>query len=128
MFTISKEFHFSASHQLHGLREGHQCGRIHGHNYILVVRLSSQNVGFDGFVLDYGDLAPVKNYIDDKLDHRHLNDVLGELGGPEQPSSELMVQWFAIDVIPGLVGGRVPLGTGVSVGLSETPKTWAWFE
>ncbi|HUM68046.1 MAG TPA: 6-carboxytetrahydropterin synthase, partial [Chloroflexota bacterium] len=33
MYTISKQFHFSASHQLNGLPLEHQCARLHGHNY-----------------------------------------------------------------------------------------------
>lgn len=39
MFRITKEFHFSASHQLTGLPEDHQCARLHGHNYIVEVEL-----------------------------------------------------------------------------------------
>ena len=55
MNTISKEFHFSASHQLHGLKEGHPCGRFHGHNYIVKIFLSGEP-NKDGFVQDYGEL------------------------------------------------------------------------
>lgn len=39
MRTLSKEFHFSAAHRLEGLQEGHPCGRMHGHNYIIRVFL-----------------------------------------------------------------------------------------
>lgn len=39
MFRIRKEFHFSASHQLTHLPPDHQCARLHGHNYIVVVEL-----------------------------------------------------------------------------------------
>ena len=48
MNTISKEFHFSASHQLFGLKEGHPCGRLHGHNYIVKIFLSGEP-NKDGF-------------------------------------------------------------------------------
>ena len=41
MFRITKEFHFSASHQLTALPAEHQCARLHGHNYIVVVELSA---------------------------------------------------------------------------------------
>ena len=43
MYRISKEFHFSASHQLIGLPEDHQCARLHGHNYIVVVELTAED-------------------------------------------------------------------------------------
>lgn len=76
MYTIRKEFHFSASHCLGGLPEGHPCSNIHGHNYIVTVELSSAKLDPTGFVVDYRRLDPIKKYIDDVLDHKHLNDIL----------------------------------------------------
>ena len=76
MFRISKEFHFSASHQLHGLPEGHQCARLHGHNYIIRVTLASETLNEVGFVQDYGDLKPIGKWIDETLDH--IWDNLGQ--------------------------------------------------
>ena len=35
MFSISKQFHFCASHIIEGVPEGHPCGRLHGHNYVV---------------------------------------------------------------------------------------------
>lgn len=116
-YTISKEFHFSASHQLHGLREGHPCGRVHGHNYIVRVSLSGDTLNDDGFIYDYGNLKPFGAWLDSTLDHRHLNDVLDV-----QPSAENMARLFASTlhlIVP------LPDGLTVSVGVSETPKTWA---
>ena len=85
MYTITKEFHFSASHILHGLSDNHPCSRLHGHNYILKVELKAINLEKStGFVKDYRELDVIKNWIDDNLDHRHLNDVFGGM----QPSSE----------------------------------------
>lgn len=115
-YTISKEFHFSASHQLDGLPDDHQCARLHGHNYVVVLRLASHQLNPVGFVLDYGDLAPFKKYVDDALDHRHLNDLL-----PFNPTAENLARWL-FDV-------AASWGWPVDgVGVSETPKTWAWFE
>ena len=78
MFTIYKEFHFSASHQLLKLPEDHPCHRIHGHNYLIEVELASETLNEVGFVRDYRELDALKAYIDEKFDHRHLNDVLGD--------------------------------------------------
>jgi 6-pyruvoyltetrahydropterin/6-carboxytetrahydropterin synthase len=116
MLTISKEFNFSASHVLRELPEGHQCGRMHGHNYVVVVELSARPDQLDraGFVRDFGELSVVKTWIDEKIDHRHLNDVLGELN----PSAEHIAQW-----IFGHWKEKFPELTAVRV--SETPKTWA---
>lgn len=121
-YTISKEFAFSASHVLDGLPEGHQCGRLHGHNYVVKVILSSDRLDATGFVLDYGLLAPVKGLIDTVLDHRHLNDVLPEEVG--NPTAENMARWLASKVRRLL---DLPASVTVGVALSETPKTWATY-
>ncbi|MDZ7709983.1 MAG: 6-carboxytetrahydropterin synthase QueD [Roseovarius sp.] len=114
MYRITKEFHFSASHQLFGLREGHPCARMHGHNYIVVVELAAEELGETGFVRDYHDLAELKRYIDDELDHRHLNDVLGDDCVTAERMARHVFDWCA---------ARWPEVSAVRV--SETPKTWA---
>lgn len=114
MYRITKEFHFSASHQLFGLPEDHQCARLHGHNYIVVIELASQTLNAHGFVRDYLELAPLKRYIDDTLDHRHLNDVLGDDCVTAERMAKHLYDWCA---------ARWPETAAVRV--SETPKTWA---
>ena len=78
MYKISKEYHFSASHMLVGLEEDHPCARLHGHNYVVEVELKSETLNEIGFIRDYKELDALKDYIDEELDHRHLNDVLGD--------------------------------------------------
>jgi len=114
MFTITKEFHFSASHQLHGLPPEHQCARLHGHNYIVVLELRGDALNEHGFVRDYLDLAAFKRHIDDELDHRHLNDVLGD----DMVTAERLAKYFF-----DWARARWPEVSAVRV--SETPKTWA---
>ena len=76
MYTITKQFHFSASHVIEGLPDGHPCARLHGHNYAVELVLEAPALDRIGFVVDYGDLKPFKRLLDDELDHRHLNDVI----------------------------------------------------
>ena len=76
MFTITKEFHFSASHQLRGLPTEHPCSNLHGHNYIVTVELTDIKLNDVGFVIDYRALNPIKNWIDSEFDHKNLNDVV----------------------------------------------------
>lgn len=115
-FRISKEFHFSASHRLDGLAEGHPCGRLHGHNYVVALELSAGPDGLDptGFVRDYGDLSEFSRWLDDDVDHRHLNDLLTD----RNPSAENLARWLYERWLP-----RFPELS--SVRISETPKTWA---
>ena len=114
MYTITKEFHFSASHQLDHLPDGHQCARLHGHNYIVKIELSGE-LDDRGFVFDYGDLAPLKTMIDKQLDHRHLNDVLNF-----HTTAENIAKW-----IFNICYSWWPQVTAVSV--QEAPKTWATY-
>ncbi|MFJ6701068.1 6-pyruvoyl trahydropterin synthase family protein [Streptomyces sp. NPDC091272] len=115
-FTISKEFHFSASHRLEDLVEGHPCGRLHGHNYTVEMELAALDDALDktGFVRDYGDLSPFSSWLDAEVDHRHLNDLLTD----RNPSAENLARW-----IYETWSDRYPELSAVR--LSETPKTWA---
>ena len=113
MYTIKKEFHFSASHQLHGLPKEHPCSNLHGHNYIVTVELSSIELNSVGFVVDYRDLEPIKKFIDTYFDHKHLNDVL-----PVNPTAENIAKTIFIEFRK-----QFPEITAVEV--SETPKTMA---
>ncbi|MER5172893.1 6-carboxytetrahydropterin synthase QueD [Thioclava kandeliae] len=115
MFRITKEFHFSASHQLIHLPADHQCARMHGHNYVVVVELSASELNADGFVRDYHELKDLKDYIDTRFDHRHLNDVL-DCPSTAEHMAHHFYQWCK---------ARWPEVTAVKV--SETPKTWAEF-
>ena len=119
-FVISKDFTFAASHVLNGLAEGHKCGRLHGHNYVVRVELSGP-LNDVGFVVDYGDLAPFGEWINNTLDHRHLNDVLTTVINPTAENLALILASELRDQC------SVPSDITVAVGVSETPKTWAWY-
>jgi len=112
MFTIRKIFEFSAAHQLHGLPPGHQCGRLHGHNYCVEVVLKAENLDVTGFVVDYGELKPLRDHLDDRYEHKNLNDIY------EQPSAEQIAKelyrWC-----------KKTWPQTSMVRVSETPKTWA---
>lgn len=116
MYKITKEFHFSASHELNGLPIEHPCSRVHGHNYIIRVELKSKILDEVGFVVDYRALDNIKAFIDGTLDHQHLNDVL-----PYNPTAENMAKDF-YEYFHNLH----PEVSAVEV--SETPKTSARYE
>jgi 6-pyruvoyltetrahydropterin/6-carboxytetrahydropterin synthase len=80
MFRITKRFHFSTSHQLCHEPEDHQCARLHGHNFGVVLDLAALKLNAFGLVRDYHDLPSLKRYFDEFSDHRHLNEVLGHDG------------------------------------------------
>ena len=93
MYIIYKEYHFSASHKLGYLPEDHPCHRLHGHNYVVEVELQSQELNQYGFVRDYRELDDLKIYIDENLDHRHLNDVLGDNNVTAEQLAKHIYDW-----------------------------------
>lgn len=116
MLTIRKRFAFSASHQLSHLPPEHPCARLHGHNYeVEFVLCASAPNEQTGFVQDYRELDIVKQYLDDRLDHRHLNDVFGD-------SRKTTAEALATTLFERFKSS-IPLLVAVAV--SETPKTWA---
>ncbi len=123
MWTIAKQFEFSASHQLDGLPEGHQCARLHGHNYVVEVELADEGLDGRGFVRDYGELSIVKDFIDEAWDHRHLNDwFLGFAEGSGRPLLNPTAECMAMVVFE-MFTDRLP--ELVAVRVRETPKTVA---
>jgi 6-pyruvoyltetrahydropterin/6-carboxytetrahydropterin synthase len=117
MFEIAKTFRFAAAHHLPQLPEGHKCRNVHGHNYTVEVRIASEDLDLYGFVVDYGDLAPVRTYLDSTFDHRDLNAVM-----PVAPTAELLAVHIHAHIMATL---PLPADTTVAVRVSETPDTWA---
>ncbi len=116
MYKISKQFIFSASHQLNHLPSGHPCAELHGHNYVITVHLRSEKLNEYGFVRDYRELEPLKKFIDEQLDHKHLNEVMSLPPTAENIARFIYERFFP--VFPELY----------AVEVSETPKTRAIYE
>ncbi|MFQ6018035.1 MAG: 6-pyruvoyl tetrahydropterin synthase family protein [Kiloniellaceae bacterium] len=114
MYTIEKRFSFSASHVIGGLPEEHPCARLHGHNYEVAVVLEAAALDPRGFVRDYLELDALKRHIDETLEHRHLNHVLGH----DRTTAEAIAQWLY-----DWCKERWPEVAAIKV--SETPRTWA---
>ncbi|MFG2892323.1 6-pyruvoyl tetrahydropterin synthase family protein [Streptomyces sp. NPDC048248] len=114
-FRITKKFEFSASHRLAGLAPEHQCARMHGHNYVIELELGADDADLlpVGFVRDYGELSAFKVWLDENLDHRHLNDVMDG-----NPTAENMAAWV-------YKTWSMEFPELTCVRISETPKTWA---
>lgn len=118
VYRIGKRFNFEAAHWLSGLVEGHQCGRLHGHSYTVEVVLEATELSGPGFVVDFGELAPLKRHLDEHFDHRVLNEV-----GDGEPTSEnlakALFEWCS---------AHIPFPEGAviaAVRVSETATTWA---
>jgi 6-pyruvoyltetrahydropterin/6-carboxytetrahydropterin synthase len=117
MFTIGKRFAFEAAHHLPQMPEGHQCRRKHGHSYVIEVELQADQIDpATGFVRDYGELRPIRDYIDGILDHQDL----AELFGGENTTAERLAVIFYY-----LWRSFVPELSAVTV--RETAKTFSTY-
>lgn len=108
---IAADFSFEAAHRLPKLPDGHKCKNLHGHNYRLTVEVEGV-LDERGFVMDYAELEEIVDPIIKRVDHRYLN----EIDGLENPTSEVLVQWFMDQIKPQLPGKSVTLR------IFETPR------
>lgn len=110
MYYVRKTFEVSAAHQLKLPYES-KCQNLHGHNYIITVYCRCLDVQ----LTDYGmviDFTQIKKDIQDKLDHKNLNDVL-----PFNPTAENMAKWI-VDTLPRCYRAEV----------EESKDNWAAYE
>lgn len=119
-WTISKSFPFEASHRLPN-HDG-KCARLHGHSWVLTVALRSHKLieegAKQGMVTDYYDVGlVVKPFVEQHLDHWHLNDSTGLTN----PTSENLCKW-----IFGRLKPRLPSLMRVSI--AETCTSEASYE
>lgn len=148
--VITKKFSFDAAHRLHKVRPGHPCKNLHGHRYTVEVSIIAE--GCDTMVVDYHDLACIKNYIDRQLDHATLvanedvnlinlmsleaeevgdglnTRVFGKVARlPIAETTAEMLSAFLQEVFLKMLdsGYILPDGAGLGVAVSETPNTSA---
>ena len=125
MFTITKQFHFSAAHKLNRVPPSHPCGRLHGHNYIVEIVLQSQTLTDQQWVRDYGDLDLVKAFLDEEWDHRNLNDWFDQYSQDDHVKTETTAEMLAFILFITFSSNYPEM---LAVRVSETPKTWAEYK
>ncbi|MFI5497125.1 6-pyruvoyl trahydropterin synthase family protein [Actinoplanes sp. NPDC051859] len=79
MFRIGKRFTFEAAHDIPASHQGDCPAGLHGHTYTVGVVLAAKRLERPGFVVDFAALQPFGRHLDEELDHRLLNDVLGQV-------------------------------------------------
>ncbi len=71
MFSVTQELPFCYGHRL--LAYAGKCGRLHGHNGVARVTLSSQALDAQGMVADFDVIErSLRAYLDETIDHRLL--------------------------------------------------------
>lgn len=101
---ITLLFEFEASHQLRRADWSDarndavfgNCARLHGHSYRLEVTLRGPVDAGTGMVRNFRDVKrAVRAAVVERLDHQHLNDLLGELS-----TAEHILLWIAGELRP----------------------------
>lgn len=77
--TIIRTYDWEAAHRLPHVPDGHKCKTMHGHSYVLEVRLTGL-VKWEGpeagMVVDFGVLDAAAQELRAKVDHTTLNESL----------------------------------------------------
>lgn len=99
---IYKEFKFEAAHFLPAAKPGTPNARIHGHSFRVKVTLDGSPKDDTGVIFHLGDVEAALQTVQEKLDHRFLNE---DVEGLEWPTLEHLALWIwgqLEDVLPGL--------------------------
>ncbi len=90
---IWRRYRFEAAHQLPNVPEGHQCGRMHGHGFEVILH-ANQDLDDEQEQADMGvDFARMDQLwqpLSEQLDYACLNDI----EGLENPTSEVLANWI----------------------------------
>ena len=68
MYSVTKEYSFDSAHRLVQGYAG-KCAHVHGHTWRIRVTAKSETLNLFGFVTDFSLFKPLKDWIDEHLDH-----------------------------------------------------------
>lgn len=121
MYAIRSEFDFEAAHNLKLSYES-KCENLHGHSYHCAVTVESPELDENGMICDFTVFKKLlKERIEDKLDHKYLNEVYDV-----NATAEYMSKWIYDEVNSGLA----ELGVNAKckcVELNETARNKAMY-
>ncbi|EGV33041.1 6-pyruvoyl tetrahydropterin synthase and hypothetical protein [Thiorhodococcus drewsii AZ1] len=86
---VWRRFRFEAAHRLPNVPEGHQCGRMHGHGFEVILH-ADQSLADADMGVDFDRLATLWAPLQAELHHACLN----EIPGLENPTSEMLSRWI----------------------------------
>lgn len=95
---IFKEFSIEAAHWLPHVPSGHKCGRLHGHSFHIEIHVAGPVDAQLGWVMDFAEIKAAFQQIEERIDHRCLNEV----EGLSNPTSENLARWIWKELCPAL--------------------------
>ena len=114
VYEISKDFMFSAAHQIR-FHPG-KCERLHGHNWRIRLHARASKLNHLSMVVDFADLQRIVGEIGARFDHRNVNEVppFDEVN----TTAELLARFFYTEV-----GRRLAASEGERVTVSKV-EVW----
>jgi len=94
---VWRRYRFQAAHQLPNVPAGHQCGRMHGHGFEVILHANA-DLGERDLSIDYDHLDEVWAPLHFELNYRCLNDI----HGLQNPTSENISAWLWARIKPAL--------------------------
>ena len=123
--SIRTEFYFEAAHQLNLTYES-KCENLHGHSYKCAVTITNDTdeLNVDGMIVHFVEFKKIiKEKIEDKFDHKFLNDIFGTTNS----TAAYMSKYIAEQVTEGLKEKGINAYCS-KVELNETAKNMAIYE
>ena len=87
---VIRKFHFHAAHHVPSFPDGHQCRRVHGHTFHGELVLEGEVNPQTGLAVEFAHVKTTLQKVIDVVDHQLLNDI----EGLENPTTELLCDWF----------------------------------
>jgi 6-pyruvoyltetrahydropterin/6-carboxytetrahydropterin synthase len=97
---LARDYHFEAAHRLPRVPATHKCSRVHGHSYHVTITVAGPIDPELGWLLDFAEIDQVVDPVIARIDHQLLNEV----PGLENPTSELLAVWLWRAIQPALPG------------------------
>jgi 6-pyruvoyltetrahydropterin/6-carboxytetrahydropterin synthase len=117
MYEVTIRKSFSAAHLLREI--GGRCEELHGHNFIVEVSATADDLNDDGLLIDFRLLKRWTDEVLDGLDHKYLNEL--EYFKDMNPSSERIARFLYERIGEKAGPARVSL-TRVTVWESENAR------
>ena len=89
-YELKQQFRIESARFLPNLPKSHPCSKIHGHSFKIILKLVGPLDPKIGWVLDYQKISETMAPLLLRLDHQILNEV----EGLENPTSELLAKWI----------------------------------
>lgn len=71
MYKLKLKHHFDSAHKL-DLNYDSPCGGIHGHRWVVIVRIWARSLNENGMICDFKSIKALIN----QFDHKYLNDLI----------------------------------------------------